>query len=304
MGQFFSSIVNDITSTTKSTDSYESQHPSGFQHLYVPQTRVQPLVYDSVLGRWRRNDETTSRTLSTRLSYIDSDDDDVSTNIYQRRDSNVYNPHDRFEYGNDTYGRNSNATSSLNLGSIHRNSQPISYGYYDSDDDVLYPRYATPIPQTPVRTQATPAYTLRATTPQAAPVHSRVSTPDLSQIPDGEVLINPQNVRYTQDSIAPTFRNGNSLMQTALKIRHGLLNSNDLPSIRVRAHNGVWYALDNRRLWVLKEAGITNVRAWNVTSDPSLEAEFSRKLTSRSGGYSIRVRRGAAAAASVAIPVY
>ncbi|RUS16280.1 hypothetical protein BC937DRAFT_91411, partial [Endogone sp. FLAS-F59071] len=308
-------------------------------------TTPRTLTYNSVATPQTLNstDVTTPRTLystynnvttlnSTRLSYVDSDDDDVSTNIYQRR----------FEYGNDAYGWNSNTTSSQNFGSIHRNSQQISYGYYDSDDDYV-PRYTAPIPQTPVRTQATPAYTHRATTPQATPARTRATTPqatpartrattpqatpartrattpqaapvrsrraskpNLSQIPDGEVMVNPQNVRYTQDSIAPTFRNGSFLKQTANDIRYGLLDPNDLPSIRVRVHKGAWYSMDNRRLWVLKEAGITNVRACNVTSDQSLEVEFSTKLTSKSGGQSIRVRRGAAAAASapVAISVY
>lgn len=75
-----------------------------------------------------------------------------------------------------------------------------------------------------------------------------------------KIILHPRQIRYTQDSISDkwgdyTPHKGESIASTLNNLRRGLIDVSDIPSIRVTYHNGKWYSLDNRRLYLFKKFG-------------------------------------------------
>ncbi|MEU7012481.1 RHS repeat-associated core domain-containing protein [Streptomyces sp. NPDC046385] len=99
--------------------------------------------------------------------------------------------------------------------------------------------------------------------------------------------ISPKAVRFSQDSISGSFSDGRSLSQAIDDLAAGRKTANDFPAIRVFQQDGKLYTLDNRRLYVFKEAGVSI----NFTRAIAEEvAGQSWKMTTRNDGTSIRVR--------------
>ena len=98
-------------------------------------------------------------------------------------------------------------------------------------------------------------------------------------------MLNPQDIRYVQDSISSRFMCGRRVVETMNQLLSGL--SVDLiPTIRVFHWNGHWHSEDNRRLWAFKKAGLQAVPVRYVDKssvDP-------RKFTTQDGGLIIRMR--------------
>jgi hypothetical protein len=101
-------------------------------------------------------------------------------------------------------------------------------------------------------------------------------------------LLNPRNIRFTQDSIAARFKNGDSVDDLIEKLKAGTITANDMPPIRVFEKNGQLYSLDNRRLYAFQQANVP-IRTIPATTDEI--ANESWKLTTINDGTSIRVRR-------------
>jgi len=69
--------------------------------------------------------------------------------------------------------------------------------------------------------------------------------------------IDPKSIRFSQDSIAPNFRNnGGSVQELAAKLKSGQVDPSTIPSIRIVVKDGKVFTLDNRRLRAFQEAGI------------------------------------------------
>ncbi|EUC12601.1 beta strand repeat-containing protein [Paraburkholderia hospita] len=83
-------------------------------------------------------------------------------------------------------------------------------------------------------------------------------------------LANPGSIRFTQDSISSTFKDGTSLQDTIGALKSGVISPADLPPIRVYEQDGLVYTLDNRRLFATYQAGtqvnITPATAQEVSS--------------------------------------
>ncbi|CAE6812241.1 MULTISPECIES: filamentous hemagglutinin N-terminal domain-containing protein [Paraburkholderia] len=83
-------------------------------------------------------------------------------------------------------------------------------------------------------------------------------------------LANPGSIRFTQDSISSTFKDGTSLQDTIGALKSGVISPADLPPIRVYEQGGLVYTLDNRRLFATYQAGtqvnITPATAQEVSS--------------------------------------
>jgi filamentous hemagglutinin len=83
-------------------------------------------------------------------------------------------------------------------------------------------------------------------------------------------LADPSSIRFTQSSIGSTFSNGASLQDAIGALQSGLLSPTSLPPIRVFEKDGLFYTLDNRRLFVTSQAGtmvnITPATAQEVMS--------------------------------------
>jgi len=114
-------------------------------------------------------------------------------------------------------------------------------------------------------------------------------TPSVAETWSGRAVVgrSPQPIRYTQDSIAGTFKNGRTLQQTISDLRAGKLSPDQIPPIRVFQKNGQLFTLDNRRLYVFKAANV-KIRTVEATAQEIAAEKF--KFTSRNNGVSIRVR--------------
>lgn len=92
-------------------------------------------------------------------------------------------------------------------------------------------------------------------------------------------FINPFNVRFSQESISGTFKNGNSVLDITQI-------SESIPAIRIVEKDGLIYTLDNRRLRLFQEANLP-VKFEKLNSIP--ESEMF-KFTTKNQGQTIRIR--------------
>ena len=97
-----------------------------------------------------------------------------------------------------------------------------------------------------------------------------------------------KDIRFTQDSISATFKDGSSVDDLINGLKSGKISPNDVPAIRIFEKDGVIYSLDNRRLYAFKEAGIDNINY--VWATPKEIANEAWKMTTNNGGVTIRVR--------------
>lgn len=102
-------------------------------------------------------------------------------------------------------------------------------------------------------------------------------------------LADPKAIRFTQDSIKSTFKDGRSLRGLIDDLKSGKVTADDLPAIRTFERDGKLYSLDNRRLKAFQEAGVP-IRTRPATADEIANEAF--KFTSKNDGASIRVRGG------------
>ena len=90
------------------------------------------------------------------------------------------------------------------------------------------------------------------------------------------MAIDTAAVRFSQDSVAATFRNGTSLNEAAVALRVGGKEAaSAYPPIRLFERNGSLFTLDNRRLLVFSEAGA------QVPFRMATEAEIAKEFTSK-----------------------
>jgi hypothetical protein len=99
--------------------------------------------------------------------------------------------------------------------------------------------------------------------------------------------IDPNRVRFSQNSIRATFRDGGSIDQLAEGLRSGSVNAEDVAPIRLFERDGKLFTLDNRRLEAFRRAG---VRVPYRMATPEEVQEESWKFTTQNEGASIRVR--------------
>jgi RHS repeat-associated protein len=100
--------------------------------------------------------------------------------------------------------------------------------------------------------------------------------------------MDPSKIRFAQDSISSTFRNGNTLEVTVNDLKSGKISPDNFPPIRIFEKNGNIFSLDNRRLQVFKEAGI-NIPTVKATTQ-ELKNELVRKFTTFNEGKSIIIK--------------
>ncbi|RUS20773.1 hypothetical protein BC937DRAFT_94421 [Endogone sp. FLAS-F59071] len=103
------------------------------------------------------------------------------------------------------------------------------------------------------------------------------------------IFLDPSQVRYTQENIFDKFTNNIPIKDTLHDILHGFLDADDLPPIRVWLHEGEWYSLDNRRLWVLRRAGVECILMENGMNRPTLYTEFSQKNRNSRQGLEVNI---------------
>ncbi|XP_060071687.1 uncharacterized protein LOC132551551 [Ylistrum balloti] len=105
------------------------------------------------------------------------------------------------------------------------------------------------------------------------------------------LYLRPSEIRYSQDSVAYYFGQGRysgiSIGQTLDELLLHKCHVNDIPTITVSLHNGLWYCGDNRRLWVFRKCEELGI----IDSVPAYEGYINpSKFTTFNQGVSIRVR--------------
>jgi filamentous hemagglutinin len=120
-------------------------------------------------------------------------------------------------------------------------------------------------------------------------VVAKVTTPQLpTTLPENLTgYANPADIKFTQNSVSNTFKDGQSLHSTIDALKSGKISPDDLPPIRVFEKDGVVYSLDNRRLLAASQAGVS------VKIVPATQAEVAKeawKMTTPNGGTIICVR--------------
>lgn len=93
-------------------------------------------------------------------------------------------------------------------------------------------------------------------------------------------LVDPQNVKFTQETVERSFSDGSLLLDVMAQIFHGQLKINDIPEVRVAVrvdqdNQGMFYCLDNRLLLMFKLLRLDKVRVtlieWMSEFDDKLE---------------------------------
>ncbi|KAJ3182394.1 hypothetical protein HDU87_008558 [Geranomyces variabilis] len=102
------------------------------------------------------------------------------------------------------------------------------------------------------------------------------------------VDLDVNEVLFTQATIYNTFSNGGMIQTMIDDLMAGAMSVTDVPPVRVRNDCGLWYALDNRRLYCLKTARCGIVRFWDVTYTQGHQ-EFWNKRAGGGSGRSVRV---------------
>ncbi|HEY1028120.1 MAG TPA: hypothetical protein VGE28_10915, partial [Pseudomonas sp.] len=98
---------------------------------------------------------------------------------------------------------------------------------------------------------------------------------------------NPADIKFTQNSVSNTFKDGQSLQTTIDGLKSGKISPDALPPIRVFEKDGVIYSLDNRRLLAVSQAGVP------IKIVPATQAEVVKeawKMTNPNGGEIICAR--------------
>ena len=101
-------------------------------------------------------------------------------------------------------------------------------------------------------------------------------------------LADPQNIRFTQDSIGTTFRDGRSVQGLIDGLKSGKVSPNNLPPIRTFQKDGMTFTLGNRRLFAADQAGV-KIRTVPATAQ-EIAKELPRKFTTPNQGCIICVR--------------
>jgi RHS repeat-associated protein len=100
-------------------------------------------------------------------------------------------------------------------------------------------------------------------------------------------MIDAGSVRFSQSSIAASFRGGGSVDELAAGLRNGTINPKSIPAIRLVERDGKFYSLDNRRLYAAQRAG-AKIPYRMATPDEILRERY--KFTTMNDGTSVEVR--------------
>jgi hypothetical protein len=98
--------------------------------------------------------------------------------------------------------------------------------------------------------------------------------------------IDPSKIRFSQNSISATFKEGGTVSDLAAKLKAGTVDPCTIPPIRIVERNGQIFTPDNRRLKAFQEAGIP-IRYEKLDAIPQREMF---KFTTTNEGVSIDVR--------------
>ena len=107
-----------------------------------------------------------------------------------------------------------------------------------------------------------------------------------------EHKMDPRNLRFTQDSINPAFRDGKPIYDLLNDLNLQQVDPlRELEPLDVVWHNGFWRSLSNRRLWALKHCtmAFSGQPLFVRVRVRQPDAEFRTKCTSKNDGTSVLI---------------
>jgi hypothetical protein len=106
-----------------------------------------------------------------------------------------------------------------------------------------------------------------------------VAGKEVATVASAAKTIDTAAVRFTQDSIGATFKNGQSIndVAAALRASGGEKLASQFPAIRLVEHEGQLFTLDNRRLAAFSAAG--RQVPFRMATPAEISAEWSSKFT-------------------------
>ncbi len=123
-------------------------------------------------------------------------------------------------------------------------------------------------------------------------IAGKFASPGGAPDPEDEDSMDPNSIRFSQDSIKSTFRDGRSIDKLANGLRNGSVKPQDVPAIRLVNRNGRLVTIDNRRLEAFRRAG-KPIRTRMATQKEIIQAQRQGKFSAgKSGTQNIRVRGG------------
>ena len=121
---------------------------------------------------------------------------------------------------------------------------------------------------------------------------------DTSVPVDSKITILPSNIRFSQDSILNKFSTGldRELIGVVLDrilSRDEKLLQRILANMQVaRCHEGLWFTVNNRSLWVLKQLELLGMIKEPIIVEIDSNGIDNRRFTTRNNGECIEVRGG------------
>ncbi len=99
--------------------------------------------------------------------------------------------------------------------------------------------------------------------------------------------MNPNSVRFTQESVRYRFKDGSSIDDLADALRNGRIRPEEVPPLRLVEIQGSLFTLDNRRLVAFRRAG--QEIPWTMAT-PEEVLDEAWKFTTKNEGISVRIR--------------
>ncbi|CAE7415128.1 ak1 [Symbiodinium pilosum] len=115
--------------------------------------------------------------------------------------------------------------------------------------------------------------------------------------------MDPRKLRFTQDSISPTFRDGRPIFQLMNDLNSKAVDPlREIEPLDVVWHEGYWRSLSNRRLWTLKHCAeaMTGQPLFVRVRVRQKDAEFRAKCNSTNDGESVLIMNRARSPSPVA----
>lgn len=103
----------------------------------------------------------------------------------------------------------------------------------------------------------------------------------------GELMLS--QLRFSQESIKGTFRNGCPVATMVKELREGTKRIEDIPTIEVVSYDDSFYSVGNRRLWAFKHCGLRPETRVPVNFR-QVDDKFFRHFSTPTEGRSIRRR--------------
>lgn len=100
-------------------------------------------------------------------------------------------------------------------------------------------------------------------------------------------FVEPHLIRYSQNTIGSTFKDGSTIEALAEDLRSGRIRPSDVSPIRIFERRGKLFTLDNRRLWAFRSAGLAI--PYRTATEQEIRSQ-AWKFTTRTEGTSVRVK--------------